>query len=398
MATPSSGSALPQTGLPAILAELDIPGEVQLPDDTVVPFGFGEPKVRVTFRSEQALYTPTTELAVGRAYVQGDIDVEGDLGLLLSARQTLKDQMPLRQRIRFLYDFVRTATTNAKAVNEYYGRGDDLYLTFLDKRFRFSSQGLFQRPDETIEEASEHKLESIFASLDLQPGMRVLDIGGGWGAVTQYCGARAVHVTTLTRTEDSARYIRGIIAKNDLPGEVFVQDFFDHKPEEPYDCVVACGVIEHIPNYRQFTAHVWDVLKPGGRIYLDGSAALEKFALSSFSREYIWHGTSTFMTLQDVTAELLCHGFEIHSVARETRDYGLTMLEWARRLEAAKDDIVAGWGEETYRIFRLFLCGGAHAFETNRLQAYHLVAERTPEPGPRPSTARRVIGFLGNLC
>ena len=369
-----------------------------MPNGSVVTVGDGEPIYRVILSSTRALRTPMTELGVGRAFVAGDIQVEGDIGALFDARHKLREKVPLRQKIQFVYDFVRTATKmNAKAVGEHYNHGDDFYHTFVDKRFRIYSQGLFKTPDETIEEASEHKLESMFASLGLKPGMRLLDIGGGWGGVTQYCGARGIHVTTLTVAEDSARYIQRLIKDNDLPGEAFLQDFLNHRPNEPYDHAVMYGVIEHIPNYRRFARTVWDVLKPGGRLYLDASATVEKFAVSSFTRDYIWRGTHTFMTLQDVTAELLYHGFEILDVSRETRDYELTMLEWAKRFELAKDEIIAGWGEETYRVFRLFLWGGTHAFKTNALQAYHLVAERTPSPGPRPSTTRRIRQFLGNL-
>ena len=198
--------------------------------------------------------------------------------------------------------------------------------------------------------------------------MRLLDIGGGWGGVTQYCGARGVHVTTLTIAEDSARYIQCLIAESNLPGEVFLQGFLAHRPREPYDHAVIYGVIEHLPSYRRFAASAWRVLKPGGRLYLDASAAIQKFSVSAFTRAYIWSGAHTFMSLQDVIAELLYHGFEILDVTRETRDYELSMLEWAKRLDAAKDDVVARWGEETYRAFRLFLRGGAHAFRTNALQ------------------------------
>ncbi|KAF9891317.1 hypothetical protein FE257_004172 [Aspergillus nanangensis] len=394
----SSPTYLPRTGIAALLAGLDIPGEIQLPNGAVVPVGAGEPIYRVIFRSARALRTPMTELGVGRAYVSGDIQIEGDINALFDAREKIPENVPLRQKIRFLYDFVRTSTKmNAKAIGEHYGRGDDFYLTFIDKRFRFYSQGLFKHPGETLEEASEHKLESMFTGLGLKKGMRLLDIGGGWGGVTQYCGARGVHVTTLTIAPDSARFIQHLIEDNNLPGQVFLQDFLNHKPEEPYDHAVMYGVIEHIPNYRRFARTVWDVLKPGGRLYLDASAVVEKYAVSAFTREYIWRGTHTYMALPDVTAEMLYHGFEILDVTRETRDYELTMLEWAKRLDLAKDDIIAGWGEETYRAFRLFLWGGTHAFRTNSLQAYHLIAERTSSPGPRPSIARRMVQFLGNL-
>ena len=339
-----------------------------------------------------------TELSIAEAFVRGDIDIEGDMRILFGARKRIQDKMTLRQKVQFIIDFLRTATSmNAQAIGEHYNRGDDFYLTFIDKRYRFYSHGLFHNDNETIEEASEHKLESMFHGLGLREGMRLLDIGGGWGGVTQYCGARGIHVTSLTIAKDSEKFISGLIAKHNLPGEVLLQDFLEYEPDEPYDHVVMYGVIEHIPNYRRFASQLWKVLKPGGRIYLDGSAAVEKFAVSSFTRNYIWRGTHTFMTVQDVMNELLYHGFEMVEVARETRDYGLTMLQWAERLEAAKDEIIAGWGEQTYRVFRLYLWGGAHAFETNGLQAYHLIAERTASAGPRPSLVRRLTQFIGNL-
>jgi cyclopropane-fatty-acyl-phospholipid synthase len=398
MVAEATRNSLPRTGVAALLAGLDTPGEIQLPNGSVVAIGVGDPVYRVIFRSDRALRTPMTELGVGRAYLDGEIQVEGDFGALFKARKRLQEKAPLRQKIQFVYDFFRTARKmNSQAVGDHYNLGDDFYLTFLDKRFRFYSQGLFKSPDDTIEQASEHKMETMFAALDLKPGMRLLDIGGGWGGVTQYCGERGVHVTTLTLTSGSARFISRILEMSNYPGQVFLQDFLDHKPDEPYDHVVNLGVIEHIPNYRRFARKMWEVLKPGGRMYLDASAAVEKFAVSSFTRDYIWRGTHTFMTLQDVLAEFLYHGFSVRDVANETRDYELTMAEWARRFDAAKDEIVAGWGERNYRLFRLFLWGGTHAFNTNALQAYHLVAERTSSPGPRPSIPRRFRQFLGNL-
>ncbi|KAJ6151728.1 hypothetical protein N7470_006856 [Penicillium chermesinum] len=187
----TSQRSLPRTGLAALLPQLDIPGSIQLPDGTIVKVGAGEPIYRVIFRSARALRTPMTELSIGRAYLTGEIDVEGDIGALFAARQSLKERVPLRQKLQFVYDYLRDATKmNAKAIGEHYSRSDDFYLTFIDKRYRMYSQGLFKSQDESIEDASEHKMETMFSSLGLTPGMRILDIGGGWGGVTQYCGAR----------------------------------------------------------------------------------------------------------------------------------------------------------------------------------------------------------------
>lgn len=128
--------------------------------------------------------------------------------------------------------------------------------------------------------------------------MRVLDIGGGWGGVTQYCGTRDIHVTALNMMEDSYELISCLIRESNLPGKVFLRDFLNYTLTDSYDHAVMFGVIEHISNYREFSSRVWEILKPGGRLYLDGSAAVKKYAVSTFTREYIWTGTHTYMTVK----------------------------------------------------------------------------------------------------
>ncbi|KAG6008857.1 hypothetical protein E4U21_003668 [Claviceps maximensis] len=391
----ASRRSVPSTGLAGLLIELDVPGQIELPDGTLFPTGNSPPAFRVIFQSKRAMKTPMTELGVARAFIKGDIDVEGDLGILFDVRGKLKDKVPLRQKLQFAWDTMRTMTTmNSRAINSHYGRDDSFFLAFLDEQFRLYSHGLFKSPTDSLEAASQNKMEAVFSELGLQEGMRILDIGGGWGGVTQYCAARGVHVTTLTIAENGATFVRKLIADNKLSGDVILEDYFDHCPKEPYDHAVALGTIEHMPDYRRYARKLWSLLKPGGRLYLDGSAAVEKYAVSAFTRDYIWSGTHTYMAVQDVIGELLNHGFVLLRVNGETQDYHLTMLEWARRLDKAKDAIIAGWGEETYRVFRLMMWGGQHAFKVNHLQAYHLVVEKTESPGPRPSSIRRFLrGF-----
>lgn len=386
------------TALTSYLGDHGTAGEIVLPDGHLIPFGTGEPAFKVIFRNERALRARPTEFGLGRAYVEGDIDFEGDLTALLDARDRLNPENTAAQRLLFSIQMLLPPTwANARAIQYHYTLGDDFYLSFIDQRYRFYSHCLFPTGAESLEEAAECKLESMWNALGLRPGMRLLDIGGGWGGVTEYCGQRGVHVTSLTLVEDSANYIRNLIKEKDLPGEVVVEDILAHEPEKPYDHAVIYGVIEHIPNYRRFCDRVWRSLKPGGRLYLDASAALEKFSVSAFTRHYTWRGHHTFLALPDMAEELLFRGFELVEVKRETRDYELTIQNWAQRLDDSHDRIAAGWGEPTYRAFRLFLWGGAHAFRTNRLQAYHLVAERRPEAGPNPGAVRRAAGFVRSL-
>ena len=378
------------------------PGELELPDGEIVRIGAGPPAFRVVLRTDRLLREPLTELSVGTAYVDGDLDLEGDLMPLLGLRDVLPFGMPLGQRLRLAAELLLPPTwVNAQAIDHHYSFGDDFYLTFLDDEYHFYSQCLFPSGDETLDEAAVHKLERMWSALQPRPGMRLLDIGGGWGGLAEYCAQRGVAVTSLTLTETSAEFIRARVAGCDPPArapvEVLVEDLLDHYPSRPYDHAVIYGVIEHIPNYRRFCERVWSALRPGGRLYLDASATKEKYAASPFTREFTWRGPHSCLALQDLVEELLFHGFEVLEVRQETRDYELTMTHWAQRLDAARTTVAERWGEELYRAFRIFLWGGAHAFRTNRLQAYSLVAQRRDDPGPRPGGARRLGHFLASL-
>src|SRR5262249_18280853 len=157
------------------------------------------------------------------------------------------------------------------------------------------------------------------------------------------------------------------------------------------------GVIEHMPEYRRFFERVWSCLKPGGRIYIDGSASKEKYSLSEFARRYIWQGAHSCMCLQELVREALYYGFNIMEVEEESHDYEITMLNWARRLDLHREEIVKQWGERLYRTFRLFLWAGVPAFRDDLLQAYHLVARRGNGAGQRPGLARRISTFIQQM-
>lgn len=385
--------------LARLLAATGVPCELVPPAGEPIRCGDGPPKFRVIVHSDRALRGAYDELALGSAFVEGEIDFEGDIWSLFEVRRQLQDRARMGQLLGFLVNLFLIAPTriNRRSIDFHYTLGDEFYHSFTDSRYHLYSHGLFRDENETLEAASEHKMETVFAALRLAPGMRLLDIGGGWGGVTRYCAARGVHVTSLTLAQDSCSYIRNLLDSTGLPGEVRFEDFLEHRPERPYDAIVILGVIEHIPTYRRFCELVWEDLVPGGRIYMDASAAHQKYEVGTFTREYIWQGSHSFLCLQDIVQELLFHGFEVEEVKCDTRDYELTMRHWAQRFDAARDFIVEGWGEKVYRAFRLYLWGGSHALHADTMQAYHLVARRREERGPRPGLFRRTGNFLSGL-
>lgn len=370
--------------------------EIRWPNGQIHRYGPELPRFTLTFKNDRLIKSGFDEFAFADAYVRGEIEIEGDMAALMRLRARIDDKVRLGTWLRFIISllFKSEVGINRQAIAAHYQFGDELYLSFIDQRYRFYSQGIFKHGNESLEEASENKLEQMFEALQLKPGMRLLDIGGGWGGVAQYCGSRGIEVTELTLGDDSYRYIDELIRAQGLPCKVLLQDFLTYEPEEPYDAVVIYGVIEHIINYRRFSQQVRRCLKPNGQLFLDASASIVKYDVSGFARKYIWSGTHTFLCLQDLICELLRHGFQLSRVQDESEHYGRTMHHWAQRLEQNREAIVLRWGESLYRAFRLYLWGGSQAFP-HLLQAYHVVARKLPERPPVASAWRRWLGFVG---
>ncbi|HEX7121413.1 MAG TPA: class I SAM-dependent methyltransferase [Gemmatimonadaceae bacterium] len=373
--------------------------EITQPGGVRARIGRGEPQFRVVCHTRDAFARGLDERSIAEAYLDGEFDLEGDMLRAFDVRTQLADKVPVSQFLRvWLGHFLRRRTrVNREAIDFHYSLGDDFYLAFLDSAYRIYTHAIYRHDNEPLEVAAERKMEQAFRSLNLRPGMRVLNVGAGWGPTEQYFGSRGVHVTGLTIGEDSRQFVQRLIERERLTAEVKLEDFLVHRPERPYDALVILGVIEHIPDYRRFARQAWEVLKPGALIYLDASASIEKYSVSSFAREHVWAATHTYMVLQDLIRELLYHGIDVLEVANETRDYGLTCTAWAQRFDAARDHIVRGWGERVWRTWRLYLWGGAHAFLRNELQAYHMVARRSDRPGPRPGSWRRFINAVKSV-
>jgi len=243
----------------------------------------------------------------------------------------------------------------------------------MDTRHRCYTQGVFAGDDEPLEDAMTRKMDLAIAAIGVQPGDHVLEVGGGWGAFTEYAGRQGIQVTTLTLSEESERYLADLIAANDLPAEVVRAHVLRYEAPHRYDAIVNMGVTEHLPNYRASLRAYAGLLKPGGRIYLDALAMRAKHRVSTFMSRYIYPGESSPLLLHSYLRQVARSPFELISVEDDRHNYYLTCREWARRLDAAHDEVVRRWGDNLYRRFRIFLWGSAAGFDTGLVQAYRWV-------------------------
>ncbi|HYJ79852.1 MAG TPA: class I SAM-dependent methyltransferase, partial [Longimicrobiaceae bacterium] len=222
--------------------------KLQLAGGRSAEFGRGEP-ITIVVNDKRGLAALGTfdAMTVGEAYLAGSIDVLGDMAKLLSLRDGFKEGWGPRALARVIRPLLFGQVASDRAwIAEHYDTDPDFFTLFLDDRHRCYSQAVFAGDDEPLEDAMTRKLDFAVDAVGAKPGDRVLDIGGGWGAFTEYGGRRGIRVTSLTISEPSERYIQARIDGDGLPCEVRREHLFEHRPAEPYDAIVNLGVTEHL--------------------------------------------------------------------------------------------------------------------------------------------------------
>ena len=201
-----------------------------MPSGRIVTLGQGAPRFRIIVHREDLLRRPQDELSLGEAYVNGELDLEGDMLSIMQVRNQFLGRRHLASGLRFLADrlFTPVNRSHKKVIDRHYTFGNDFYFKFLDSRYRLYSHCLFERDGESLEQAAERKLEKTLQRLELRPGMRLLDIGAGWGGTFEYFCPRGVKVTGLTLFQNSYDYIRDLVRSNHFGATILLEDFFDY--------------------------------------------------------------------------------------------------------------------------------------------------------------------------
>ena len=166
----------------------------------------------------------------------------------------------------------------------------------------------------------------------------------------------------LLIVEDDRDLNRQLCAALELAGYVVDRAFDGEEGHflgdtEPYDAIVIMGVIEHLPDYARVLDKFQALLRPGGRIFLDGSACTRKYELSSYMVKYIYGGNHSFLVLHDFLDKLARTRLEVTEIFNDRYSYFLTFKQWAQNFERNREFVIQRFGEFNYRRFRLYLWG-----------------------------------------
>ncbi|MGA7560892.1 MAG: cyclopropane-fatty-acyl-phospholipid synthase family protein [Terriglobales bacterium] len=344
-----------------------------------------------------AMFSSPSELTLGEAYIHDDFDIEGDIeaafdlaDYLLGEERGLWERLDLSGRLRKLprSDHSRAGLPMVELAGDVHSRGRDrqaihyhydlppeFYALWLDRRMVYSC-AYFVTPEEDLDSAQEHKLDYICRKLRLRPGMRLLDIGCGWGALIMHAAAHydveAVGITLSVPQADLARkrvYEAGLMDRC----RVEVSDYRDIDHASHYDSIVSVGMFEHVgeallPEYFQ---QVWNLLRPGGVFLNHGiscSATYRRRGPSFVDRYVFPDGELVPISTSLRAAER--SGFEVRDVESLREHYALTLRRWVRQLESHAKEARRITSDMTYRTLRLYMSGSAHGFRAGRFNVY----------------------------
>lgn len=357
----------------------------------------------------RSMFSQGSEMGLAEAYVHHDFDIEGEFETAFELSDVMAKGLGWAQSLQ-LANLLRqlphsapaaaggrsffsrqkkhhTLTRDREAVSFHHDVSNDFYKLWLDANMVYSC-AYFQHADQSLENAQTAKFALLCRKLQLHPGQRVLDIGCGWGGfavyAAQHYGVEVVGVTLSGRQyeEGTAR-----VKREGLTSHIHL-DLLDYREiEEPegFDAIVSVGMAEHVglENLPAYFRTVYGLLRPGGLFLNHAIGEGPRYRPSqgpSFINEYVFPDTD-LPPIRATTADAEAAGFEVRDVENLREHYALTLRHWGRRLAAQHEEALKYVNEATYRVWRLYMAGSAHAFEYGGLALYQTLLAKLPASG-----------------
>ena len=319
-------------------------------------------------------------LALGESYMDGWWDVESldtffakifdagaDRSVRLPAWILLRDQ--------FFRIFNPQSRQRAFHIGKrHYDAGNDIFEHMLDRHMVYSCG--YWKDAEDLDSAQESKLDLICRKMGLQPGMRLLDIGCGWGSLLKFAAEKyAVEALGITVSMEQADTARQRCAG--LPVEVHLQDY--REVMGSFDAIASIGMAEHVgwKNYPDYMELAHRCLEPGGVFVLQTIGSTDSVKeMDPWIAKYIFPN-SMLPSLAQLTRAAEPY-FVVEDVQNFGPDYDRTLMAWDGNFRTAWPGLKDKYGERFYRMWHYYLMASAASFRTRRIQLWQLVLAKKP--------------------
>lgn len=357
------------------------------------------PAFSLVFRNIHALgklLSNPTELSLGEAFIQGDLDVEGDLFAAFEMANHVFSK-PLKPSVFSMLLIRRTVLAaveamalgrehcvrrDRSAISYHYDRPPEFFRSWLGPTMAYSC-AYFRDPTADLDTAQADKMELICRKLDLQKSDTFLDIGCGWGSLALHAASRyGAHVRGITLSKKQAQFASAQIAETRMGPNCFVEtrDYRD-LPQLPYryDKVASVGMFEHVgrKNLPRYFRIAHEILKPGG-LFLNhgiGRTYGSNPARFSFMRQYVFPD-GELVPLTEAIQHSEAAGFEVRDVENLREHYAQTLRLWVANLQKSRECVLSQVPEITYRIWLLYMSACSVAFQNGEIAVYQLLLRR----------------------
>jgi cyclopropane-fatty-acyl-phospholipid synthase len=399
-------------------------------DGTFEPAGATtNPDFTLSFQRAGALRRmlfPATELSVAESFISGDVEIEGNMELAMylgdaigKRMQTAGTVMKLVRKLAALPRDPATAPKelkgtrfsrglakvmalgrpgDEKAIQYHYDVGNDFYQLWLDPKMVYTC-AYFRNPTDDLATAQTAKLDLICRKLRLEPGMRMLDVGCGWGALIMHAaqnyGVEAVGITLSQAQADLGRQRIAAAGLSDRC-KIELRDYRDLGTKMEFDRASSVGMMEHVRQDLQpgYFEAVYRVLKPAG-LFLNHTIVSVSRARPSTTMDrmkgVLWRRDAfidkyvfpdgKLVPVGHVIGSAESVGFELRDVESLREHYAMTLRHWTKGLESHSAEAIRIAGERIYRVWRLYMSSAIYGFVSGRINVVQMLLVKPGKDG-----------------
>jgi cyclopropane-fatty-acyl-phospholipid synthase len=362
----------------------------------------------VSPRALARLATAPGTLGLARAYVEGELEVEGELYDVLDAMADLTlhditraDRLRLARKMVPIWlrhrqpppalEFrppgrLHSKARDRKAISHHYDVSNQFYEWVLGPSMAYTC-AVYDSDATTLEEAQAAKHELVARKLALEPGMRLLDVGCGWGGMVMHAAAEhGVKALGVTLSRNQAEWAQAEIVRRGLGGlaEVRHLDYRD-VPESEFDAISSIGLTEHIgkAQLRRYFASLHARLQPEGRLLnhcITQPRTPSKRHLDPFIARYVFPD-GQLEPIGLLISEMNDAGFEVRHEENFREHYAKTLHAWGDNLEEHWEEAVADVGVGRARVWRLYMAACRLGFERDNIQLHQVLGVKVGDRG-----------------
>jgi cyclopropane-fatty-acyl-phospholipid synthase len=316
-------------------------------------------------------------IGFGEAYMDGSLQIDGDLESYIRLRHQLKNNgYSLYFILATLWAMISTPWSRKGQIAHHYDIGNDFFKMILDGETMSYSTGYYEKASDSLAAAQKNKLDFICRQLNLPAKAQVLDLGSGWGGFALYAAKNYLwSVVGYTLSKKQLDYCNQLVMDNHLENRLFFEyrDMLKDLPNSTFDGIVMIESIEHAgqKNLPDLFQGLINCLKPGSSLVIQSTVRRKIRSVDRWTLKYIFPG-GYLPSQQELVSLATEAGFRIEEAQDETQNYIYTITEWIENFEGHREEIEKKYGQPFYRMWKLWIHGTKVSFETGAIGSLRL--------------------------